>query len=177
MKSICKSFFKILFSIFLVFYICLAIFVTACLLFLNDHGITEFGDTSLVIVDDDLNSEYKKGDLLVISKGNKEGSDVSEGDYVFFYNPTESYTINYAEVKEIYDTNGYYTYVVGNDYNIYFDYYVGNKVNNLKGIGTVLSVLESQFGFLLLIILPTMIAIIFEVYAIIIEIIELKKEV
>ena len=59
----------------------------------------------------------------------------------------------------------------------YYDYYVGKDVVNLKGVGNVLAVLESQMGFLALIILPTMIAIIFEIYAIIIEIVELKKEV
>lgn len=177
MKSILKSILKILFIVFLVLYVGVAIFVTACLLSLNDQGITEFGNTSLVIVDEDLSSTITKGDLLVISKGKEEGAEVAEGDYVFFYNPSDSYVINYAEVKEVHDTNGYYSYVVGNDYNIYYDYYVGKDVVNLKGIGRILAVLESQFGFLALIILPTMIAIVFEIYAIIIEIIELKKEV
>lgn len=177
MKSILKSILKILFAVFLVLYVGVAVFVTACLLCLNDQGITEFGDTSLVIADDDLSADYKKGDLLVISKGKEKGAEVTEGDYVFFYNPSESYVINYAEVKEVHDTDGYYTYVVGNDYNIYYDYYVGKDVVNLKGVGNVLAVLESQMGFLALIILPTMIAIIFEIYAIIIEIVELKKEV
>ena len=37
--------------------------------------------------------------------------------------------------------------------------------------------LESKWGFLLLIVLPTMIAVIYEFYAIIVEIIEFKKEV
>lgn len=177
MKSILKSFFKILGIVFLVLYVCLAIFVTACLLCFNDQGVTEFGDTSLIIVDEDLSEEYKKGDLLIVSKGSLKGADVSVGDYVFFYNPSDSYTVNYAEVKEVYDTNGYYTFVVGNNYNIYYDYYVGRNATSLSGVGTILSVLESQFGFLALIILPTMVAIIFEIYAIIIEIIELKKEV
>lgn len=177
MKSMFKSIFKILGIVFFTLYVCLAIFVTACLLCFNDQGVTEFGDTSLIIVDEDFSEEYRKGDLLIVSKGADKGADVAVGDYVFFYNPSDSYVINYAAVKEVYDTNGYFTFVVGNDYNIYYDYYVGRNATSLSGVGTVLSVLESQFGFLALIILPTMIAVIFEIYAIILEIIELKKEV
>ena len=73
-------------------------------------------------------------------------------------------------------TNEYYTFVVGNDYNVYYDYFVGKSVKNYSGIGKILKVLESKFGFLTLIILPTMVAIVFEIYAIILEIVELKKE-
>jgi len=112
--------------------------------------------------------------LLVVTKSN--GEDVTVGDYIFFYNPGENYVINYAEVSNTMQTNGYYTFIVGNEYNVYYDYFVGKDVKCYKGIGNILKVLESRFGFLGLVILPTMVAIIFEVYAIILEVIELKKE-
>ena len=46
-----------------------------------------------------------------------------------------------------------------------------------KGLAGPVRLLESKWGFLLLIVLPTMIAVIYEFYAIIVEIIEFKKEV
>ena len=174
MKSTMKAIMKILLTVFLVLYLGVEIFVTVCLLNFNDQRITELGKSSLIIVNENFSKDYKKGDLLVVNKDN--GEKVAVGDYIFFYNPSENYVINYAEVSNVLDTNGYYTFVVGNNYNVYYDYYVGKDVHNYKGMGTVLSVLESQFGFLTLIILPTMVAVIFEIYAIIIEIIDLKKE-
>lgn len=174
MKNTLKSILKVLLIVFLILYLGVEVLVTVCLLNFNENGITEFGDSSWVIVDEDFSEEYKKGDLLIVNKGN--GENVEVGDYIFFYNPTENNVINYAEVFNVIDTNGYYTYVVGNDYNVYFDYYVGKDVKQFKGIGSILSLLESQMGFLILIILPTMVAIIFEIYAIIMEVIDLKKE-
>ena len=174
MKNTVKSILKVLLIVFLVLYLGLEIFVTACLLNFNDQRITVFGKKSLIIVDDDFSKDYKKGDLLVVTKD--DGSKVRTGDYIFFYNPGDNYVINYAEVSNVMRTNEYYTFVVGNDYNVYYDYFVGKSVKNYSGIGKILKVLESKFGFLTLIILPTMVAIVFEIYAIILEIVELKKE-
>ena len=175
MKSTLKSIFKILLIVFLVLYLGLEVLVTVCLLNFNDRGVTEIGNSTWIIVDEDFSEEYEKGDLLIAHKGT--GEEVSIGDYIFFYNPTENNVVNYAEVANVIDTNGYYTYVVGNDYHVYYDHYIGEDVKLFKNVGAVLSVLESQIGFLVLIILPTIVAIIFEIYAIIIEVIELKKEV
>lgn len=174
MKNTLKSILKVLLIVLIVLYFGVEILVTMCLLNFNDQGVTQIGNSTWIIVDDDINANYKKGDLLIVKRGT--GEEVSVGDFIFFYNPTDNYVINYAEVTNIIDSNGYYTYMVGNDYNVYYDYYVGNDVSLFKGIGSILSVLESQMGFLILIILPTMVAVIFEIYAIILEVIALKKE-
>lgn len=176
MKSTLKAMLKILLTVFAVLYVGVAIFVTVCLLNFNDQRITEIGNTSIVIVDEEFSNEYKKGDLLFITKDEKEAAKVVSGSHIFFYNPSENNVINYAEVKEVKEINNYYNFILGDDYTVYYDYYVGTNPKVFKKLGTVLSVLESQFGFLALIILPTMIAIIFEIYAIILEVIELKKE-
>lgn len=177
MKSTLKAMLKILLTVFAVLYVGVAIFVTVCLLNFNEQRITEIGNTSIVIVDEEFSSEYKKGDLLFIVKDKEEAAKVVSGSNIFFYNPSENDVVNYAEVKEVKEVNGYYNFILGNGYTVYYDYYVGTNPKAFKGLGSVLSVLESQFGFLALIILPTLIAIIFEVYAIILEVIELKKEV
>lgn len=175
MKNTVKSILKVLLIVFLVLYLGLEVFVTVCLLNFNDQRITELGNKSLIIVEDEFSKEYKKGDLIVVTKN--KGEDVKKGDYIFFYNPGEDYVVNYAEVSNVMRTNEYYTFIVGNDYNVYYDYFVGKDVKNYHGVGKILKVLESKYGFLALIILPTMVAIVFEIYAIILEVIELKKEV
>lgn len=175
MKNTLKSILKVLLMVFLVLYLGLEILVTVCLLNFNENGVTELGNSSWIIADENFSEGYEKGDLLIVNKGT--GEEVAIGDYIFFYNPTENNVVNYAEVANVIDTNGYYTYVVGNDYHVYYDHYIGEDVKLFKNVGAVLSVLESQIGFLVLIILPTIVAIIFEIYAIIIEVIELKKEV
>ncbi len=175
MKNTVKSILKVLLIIFLVLYLGVEIFVTVCLLNFNDQRVAELGNKSLIILDEDLSKDYKKGDLLVVTKN--DGKDVEKGDYIFFYNPSANYEINYVEVSsEPIITNNYYTFVVGNEYNVYYDYFIGKDVKKFSGVGSVLKVLESKYGFLTLIILPTMVGIVFEIYAIILEVIEIKKE-
>ena len=174
MKNTVKSILKVLLIVFLILYLGLEVFVTVCLLNFNEHKITELGKKSLLILDEDLSKDYKKGDLLVVTKS--DGSDVEVGDSIFFYNNGDENVVNFAEVSNIMQTNGYYSFMVGNDYNVYYEYFIGKNVKDYNGFGKVLKVLESKYGFLTLIILPTMVAIIFEIYAIILEVIELKKE-
>lgn len=174
MKSTLKSILKILLIVFIVLYLGVEIFVTICLLNYNDQKVTVFGDKTLVIVGSDLSEEYKKNDLVVVTKG--DGSEVKEEDFIFFYNPADEGTVNFAQVNKITEINGEYTYIIGKEYNVYTEYYIGKNTKVYEGIGGILRVLESRWGFLILIILPTMVAIIFEIYAIIIEIVELKKE-
>ncbi len=175
MKSLMKSILKILLAVLIVLYLGVEIFVTICLLNYNDQNLTVLGNDTLVILDSDLSEEYKKGDLLVLTKG--KGDEVKAKDFIFFYNPSDSNSVNFAQVNKVIDSDGYYTYTIGSEYSVYYDYYIGKEPKVYSGAGTVLKVLESRWGFLLLIILPTMIAVIFEIYAIIIEIVELKKEV
>lgn len=176
MSSVVKSVGKILLIVFVVLYFIMEIFVTACLLNFNDYRVTEFGNKSLLLLDEDVTEAYTKGDLVVVTKN--DGSDVLEGDGIFFYNPGENYTVNYATVTSIEEhANKTYTFKIGNSVSVYNDYYIGKDTKVFNNVGSVLRFLESKWGFLLLIVLPTLIAVIYEVYVIIIEIIEIKKEV
>ena len=162
-------------AIFTIYFI-IAIFVTICLLNFNDYRITVFGNKSLLLIKDDLGDNYKKNDLLVVTKD--DGSSVREGDSIFFYNASLNYTVNYAVVRSTEEhANGTYTFKIDGNHNVYTDYYIGKDTKVFRGLGGVLRVLESKWGFLLLIILPTMMAVIYEIYMIIIEIIEIKNEV
>ena len=162
-------------TVFIALYAIMAIFVTACLLNFNEYRITEFGNKSLLILKSNLDTNYVKGDLLVVTKDN--GDDVTEGDKIFFYNAAENYLINYATVVEVDENNNNHVFKVDALYNVYMDYYVGKNVKRYQGLGTLLGFLESKWGFLLMIVLPTLVAVIYEIYLIILEIIDIKREV
>jgi len=120
MKSALKSIVKILLIVFAILYAGVAIFVTVCLLNFNDQRITELGDISIVIVNDEFSNDYKKGDLLFLNRSKEEASKVEVGDYIFFYNPSENGVINYAEVNDITTSNNNKIFVLADNYNVYY---------------------------------------------------------
>lgn len=174
-----KKIMKILLSVIIVIYAIVAMFLTACLLNYNDYKITVFGDKSLIIVNDDtLKDKYKKGSLLVVDKN---GEEIKKGDEIIFYNTyNNQVNISVAEVtakEKITDTET--TYTIKGDYDISSEYLIGST-KNVKAygvIGAILGLLESRVGFLIFIILPITIAFLYEIYVLINEIKQAKKEV
>ena len=170
---------KILLGILVVLYAIVAIFLTVCLLNYNDYKITEFGDTSLIIVNDDkLEPTYKKGSLLVVSKENEK--DIKVGDNIIFYN-TYNNQVSLAVGEVMFKeniTNNETTYTVSGNYDISSEYLVGstNDVKVYPVLGTILGILESRVGFLIFIILPITLAFLYEIYALVIEIINSNKK-
>ena len=75
---------KILLNLIIIIYVVIAILVTICLLTFNQYRISEFGNKSLIIINEnDELYNYTKGDLLIVTKENLK--DAKEGDLVFFY--------------------------------------------------------------------------------------------
>ena len=158
-------------NIFITVYAIIAIFITVCLLSYNDYKVTEFGSYSLVIVDNDkIEPAYNKGDLVIVDK-----SKYTEiNDMIFFYKASEgTMTISYARVinkEEISDTET--TYMLEGEKAISSDYLIGKAEGSKKieKIGTVLQVLQSKWGFLILVVLPALLAFLYEVGEVIVEV-------
>ena len=73
-----KKFLNFIFTI----YIIVAVFATICLLSYNSYKVTEFGNKSLVIIsDNELLPELKKGDLVIVDKNEL----ILTGHKAFFY--------------------------------------------------------------------------------------------
>ena len=162
---------KTVLSIIAIIYAVIAIFVTVCLLSFNDYRVSEFGDTSLIIMkNNELEPTYKKGDLIIASRDSK----IEVGNYIFFYDKTgTSPKISYAKVENIEtSTTGQKAYVIQGDYKMSKDYIIGSSTDLtvMHNVGTILSVLESRWGFLFLIVLPTLIAFLYEIVEVISEI-------
>lgn len=169
---------KILLSILVIIYAATAMFLTTCLLKYNDYKITEFGDKSLIIVSDDvLEENYKKGSLLIVDKNAKN---VDKDDNIIFYN-TKNNEVNIAISKVIETeviTEKENTYTVEGNVEISSQYLIGSTedVKVVPYVGSILGILESRVGFLIFIIFPITLAFLYEIYVLVNEIKETKKE-
>ena len=167
---------RVLGNIVFVFYVAIAVFVTICLLSFNDYKVSEFGDTSLLIIDSNQVEPYfEKGDLAIINKNDS----IEEGDAIFFYNTySPDMQITIAEVTEIEEITPFeYTYTLNGDTPISSEYVIGsvNTAKRMPIVGAVLGALESQWGFLFLIVFPSLVAFLYEAYIVVQEVRELKK--
>ena len=160
---------KLLWNLIVVIYVAIAIFTTICLLTYNDYKVSEFGDKSLVIIDeDDQNINYKKGDLLIVGKKGYENANA--GDTLFFY---QNNGIKIAEIlqKKDFGEAGV-TFTIDGNYQVVHEDVIGtsNNVKVISKFGKVLSILESKWGFLFLIVFPSLLAFLHQIYELIQEI-------
>lgn len=162
-----KKFFKN--SLFII-YVLLAIFVTVCLLSYNEFKITEFGDYSLLIIrEEGLEPDFNKGDLVIVNKKSK----VLTGRKVFFYNTYDrEIEIKLGEVEEIERvTDKESTYTLEGERKLSSQYIIGpaESADVIPGVGSVLGILQSKWGFLFLIVLPSLLAFIYQIGVVVSE--------
>ncbi len=155
-----------------------AIFVTVCLLSYNEFKVTTFGKNSFLIIDsDEMEPDFLEGDLLIVKRNADNKIDI--GDKVFYYNSfMDSSVLIYLDtVQNKYPvTKTETTYVLDGE-RVSGEYVIG-KSENAKVFhkwGTILGVLTSKWGFMFLIIFPTLFAIMYEI-AMIIEMAKEKDE-
>lgn len=165
-------------------WVILAIFATVCLLSYNDYQISTFGKYSLIIINNkELREFYEEDSLVIVKKDNEENYKV--GDKILFYsgNPEVINFINMGEITDIQTASGAQSsYLIG-DHKVSYDDLIG-KVNGsivYKKVGLVLSVIESRWGFMFFVILPTIFLAVYEVYSIVNEVknnskIDLKEQ-
>lgn len=168
-----KKVLKFLFGLIITIYVVCAVFLTGCLLNLNDFGVTIFANRTLIIVEnDELEPLYKKGSLIIAKKNNFD--EVKVGDDVFFYNTYEKqvYVSHAGVIKTTKVNEEETTFTLEGNYDISGEYFIGKAQSAfvINGVGSILSVLESKMGFLFIIILPCSILFMYEIYRIIIDI-------
>lgn len=146
-----------------------AISITILLLNYNKYGLTQFGNTTLVMVKDDITSEtLKKGDLVFVKS--KKITDLEAGNEIFVYRIVGSnkVTVELGKVGQIYPDEDAVSFENGDIFSKEFVIGTPDKVYNK--IGTYLSIVESKWGFLFLILVPCLLIFIYEIYALIVEI-------
>lgn len=164
----------ILFSIYLL----IALVVTLLLLGYNDFKVTEIGTYSLLkITDNELISDnFNKGDLVIVNKDDK----VITGRKAFFYdsyNDRIEVRLGTVEAAEkITETETTYTFE--GERKLSGQYVLGpaNTAEVIPYLGTVLSVLESKWGFLFIIVFPILIASVNQISVVCSNILKAYKE-
>ena len=170
---------RVIIGILVTIYLLVAVFLTACLLTYNDYKISEFGDKSLIILDNkDFEPDYHKGALLIVQKNKND--DIKVNDEIFFYNTYKNQIVvsNSKVIKTEKITETQTTYTISGNYEISSDYVIGKASTTtvINNVGDILSFLESRWGFLLVIVFPISILFIYEIYVIIREIIRPEEK-
>lgn len=167
MKKI-VGFFK---GIIIAIWVLVAIVTTMLLISINDYGVSEVGDNSVLIIkDQDSEPDYKYGDLVIVKKTSE--SKYKTGEKAFFYLKNSKYPVNLAEISKIVTAeNAEDTYYFGKDTAVSYSDMIGlsNSSKVYHKLGSVLRVFEHRWGFMFLVILPTIFAIVYEIYSIIEE--------
>ncbi|MDD4035910.1 MAG: hypothetical protein PHS45_01110 [Bacilli bacterium] len=160
---------KIIIGILVAAFFAFAISMTILLLSRNDYGITQIDDTSLVFIKKEVSSDkYKKGDLVLIES--KKLNEVNIGDELFIYqlDSTGKVSIDVGVVGEIHPEYDAISFENGSTYEMQFVIGKTDKVYNK--IGAYLSVILSRWGFLFMILVPSFLIFVYQLYALIVEI-------
>ena len=157
-------------DVIIVAWFLVAIFVTICLLSYNDFSVTVFGKNTFLIVDsDEMEPDYMEGDLLIIRRNSD--NKINVGDKVFYYNSAmnSSVLIYLGNVQDKEFINKSQTTYTIDGTSVSSDYVIG-KVDSTKvihNIGMILGIFTSKWGFMFLVIFPTLFAMIYEIMMII----------
>lgn len=160
---------KVIVSIFLIVYFAFTITMTILLLNYNKFGVTQFDDKSLLIIKKGFTSEtYKKNSLVIVEK--KEIKDYNEGEEVFVYHLDGHGGVNIqlGVVGQTFVDDDAITFSNGDTYSSEFIIGTGEKI--YENIGLYLSIIESKWGFLFIILVPNFFLFVYQLYSLIVEI-------
>ncbi len=153
-----------------VIYFSFVIVMTIFLLNRNkEYKVTQFDDLSLIIIKDEIsNTKYEKGDLVLVRKKTLEKINVGDEIFAYKLGSDEKITIDVGIVGNVYPNDGTITFENGSGYSSKFIIGSAEKVYNK--IGTYLSIVQSQWGFLFIILVPSFLIFVYEFYALVVEI-------
>ena len=157
-------------------WVVIAIITTILLISFNDYRVSEFGEYSVFVVDNkSLEPYFKKNDIVIIKKDVEENYNI--GDKVFFYLGNRQYNnfINLGDITDIQRNAQTEDAFKFGESEVSYSNLIGSANGAIvwHKIGFALKILESRWGFMFLIILPTLYAVVYEVYYIVLEV---KKE-
>lgn len=160
---------KIIVTLIAIAFFAFAIAMTILLLYFNDYGVTQFEDKSLIIIRGNITSEkYKKGDIVVVES--QDINEIQKGDEIFAYNLKEdkSVELNLGKVDQIDKSTKAISFENGEAYSMSF--VAGKAIKVYNKVGTYLAIIESTWGFLFIILVPSFLIFVYQVYALIVEI-------
>lgn len=108
---------KVVLGIIGILYFAFALVMTILLLNYNDYGVTQFGNASLVIINDEVaNEKYDKGDLVIVES--KKLEKLKVGDEIFTYRVDSKGAphIQIGKIGEIYEEDEAISFKNGETY-------------------------------------------------------------
>lgn len=170
---------KIIYNTLIILYALIAIIVTICLLSFNQYKVSEFDSTTVLIINTNNLKEkgFNKGDLVLVDTTQKQ----EPGEDIFFHATSElgktTIDIQTLKDKQVSAVTGETTYVLENK-EIPSDLAIGPMKNSTRigKLGTILSILESKWGFLILIVFPSLLAFLYELWEFIANVRAASKE-
>ena len=169
MKKVVDVVKSIISFILFIIYFCFALVMTILLLNYNDYGVTQFGEKSFILINGKISNElYKEGDLVVVESSKIE--DYKVGEYIFTYRVGADRipVVQLGKIGNVYPEEDAISFENGETYS--YEFIAGKTEKVHAGIGTFLSVVESKWGFLFIVLVPCLLIFIYEVYALIVEI-------
>ncbi|MEG1583607.1 MAG: signal peptidase I [Anaerovorax sp.] len=175
---------NILFNVLLwVIVIIAAFFSIITLASKSDAGVANVaGYTPMSVLTDSMKGEFNKGDLIIVHQ--TDPAELKEGDIISFWTVIKNKkVINTHRIVKVLDSNGMIQFVTKGDMNDREDDLivssgdlVGKYGVKVPVIGSILKLLSSSVGFLVIIVLPLLIFFVWQLYKLIILVIEMKKE-
>ena len=159
-------------NILLVAYAIVAIAVTVLLLSYNEYKCSEVGGSTFYIVSDrSLEPTYQKGDLLIIE--NATDREIFVGDNILLYKVlnSEQYELVNGKLLDKVQRGSHISYSVEEFGDFDSSYLIGKENNTVvvHYLGTILGFLESQWGYLFCIVIPTLLLFLQEVFELFME--------
>lgn len=158
-----------------VIFFAFTITMTILLLNYNDYGVTKLGQTSLILIKDEISSDkYKKGDLVLVEE--RMVDRINPGDEIFTYRLRNKgvVSIEFGVVGQVHPDDETITFENGDNYTI--DFIAGEATKVYSGVGTYLSIIQSKWGFLFIVLVPSFLIFIYEFYTLVVEIKYGKEE-
>lgn len=160
---------KIISTILLIIFFAFAILMTVFALNRNKYGVTRFGDTSLVIMNSKSTSEkYKNASLLLIDL--KPIEEIKVGDEIFVYvvDAHGNVSIDYGNVGAVHIQEEAISF--DNSATYHMEFVIGEVSKVYDKIGLPLSIVQSKWGFLFIVLVPIFLIFVYQVYELIVEI-------
>ena len=160
---------KFLIALVIIVFFTFAIIMTIFMLNINKFGLSQFDATTILPIKENITSDnYKKGDLVVLKKPTMD--QLNKGDELFVYRVLTdgSVEIEFGKVGEVYLDDRSVAFENGSAFGI--DYIAGGVDKVYNGIGSVYGVVQSKWGFLFIVLLPSFLIFVYEIFALVMEI-------
>lgn len=160
----------------MVIFFAFVIAMTIILLNINKFGVSVIDNRSLVMIREDIASDkYVKGDLVLVKA--KKIEDIKIGDEIFVYkvDKARKVTIDVGIVGGVHLEDVAISFKNGATFDMEYVIGVADEVHH--NIGTYLSIVQSTWGFLFIILVPSFLIFIYQLYALVVEIKYGKDEV